>query len=68
MTSQIQAARRAPRGVVTEKPIPIRLLPAERAEVEAFAQSESRSLASFSRLMLLRGLADFRSKNAATSN
>lgn len=68
MTAPAPVVRRAPRGVVTEKPIPIRLLPAERAEVEAFAQSESRSLASFSRLMLLRGLADFRSKNAATSN
>ncbi|WP_084460983.1 hypothetical protein [Curvibacter gracilis] len=68
MTSQVQAARRSPRGVVTEKPIPIRLLPAERAEVAAIAQSESRSLASMSRLMLLRGLADFRAKNAATAN
>jgi hypothetical protein len=56
-------ARRSPRGVVTEKPIPIRLLPAERAEVMAGAEREARSTAAFSRLLLLRGLADYRQQN-----
>ena len=51
-------SRRAPNGVVTNKPIPIRLLPAERAAVEQLADREQRSLASTCRLVLLRGLAD----------
>ncbi|SOD25233.1 hypothetical protein SAMN05518800_1806 [Variovorax sp. YR752] len=50
--------RRAPNGVVTNKPIPIRLLPAERAKFEKLAEREQRSLASVCRLVLLRGLAD----------
>jgi len=47
---------RAPNGVVTKKPIPLRLLPEERAAVEALAAREQRSLASTCRLVLLRGL------------
>lgn len=61
-------ARRSPRGVVTEKPIPIRLLPAERAEVMAGAEREARSTAAFSRLLLLRGLADYRARGGSTSD
>ncbi|SDZ71290.1 hypothetical protein SAMN05518854_11766 [Variovorax sp. YR266] len=49
--------RRAPNGVISDKPIPIRLLPAERAKLEKMAEREQRSLASVSRLVLLRGLA-----------
>ena len=51
-------SRRAPNGVVSNKPIPIRLMPAERAAVERLAVLEQRSLASVCRLALLRGLAD----------
>ncbi|WP_218137556.1 hypothetical protein [Variovorax sp. YR266] len=43
--------------MISDKPIPIRLLPAERAKLEKMAEREQRSLASVSRLVLLRGLA-----------
>lgn len=49
-------ARRAPNGVVSEKPVVMRLSAAERARVERIAERESRSLGSTSRLLLLRGL------------
>lgn len=58
MKPALKPSRRAPNGVVTNKPIPIRLLPAERARVEMLAVREQRSLASVCRLALLRGLAD----------
>jgi len=60
-------ARRSPRGVVTEKPIPIRLLPDERAEVMAGAEREARTTAAFARLLLLRGLADYRAQSGSSS-
>ena len=58
MTLDTPHSRRAPNGVVTKKPIPLRLLPTERAAVEKLAEREQRSLASVCRLVLLRGLAD----------
>lgn len=56
--------RRAPRGVVTDKPVPVRFLPNERAELSAEAQADNRSLASFTRLMALRGFSDYRRQTA----
>lgn len=58
--------RRAPNGVLSDKPIPVRLLPAERNELEELAKREQRSLASVSRLVLLRGLADCRRTKTLT--
>ena len=58
MKSALKTARRAPNGVVTSKPIPMRLRPEERAQVEQWAKSEQRSLASVCRLMFLRGAAE----------
>lgn len=58
--------RRAPNGVLSDKPIPIRLLPSERSELVELAKREQRSLASVSRLVLLRGLADCRRTKTLT--
>jgi len=58
MTSAPKASRRSPNGVVSAKPIPMRLLPEERAEVQEWAAKEDRSLASVCRLMFLRGKAE----------
>jgi hypothetical protein len=49
---------RSPDGVVTNKPIYLRLLPEEHAKIEKLAKREQRSLSSVCRLALLRGLAD----------
>ena len=54
--------RRAPRGVVTDKPVPVRFMPEERTEFQRMAAADDRSLAAFTRLMALRGLADFKRK------
>lgn len=58
MKPDSQPPRRAPNGVVTNKPIPVRLLPAEREAIQDLAAREQRSLASVCRLVLLRGLAE----------
>jgi hypothetical protein len=55
MTSP-QGPRRAPAGVMSTKPVSLRLLPAERAQLEQLARREPRSLASLARLIYLEGL------------
>ena len=55
MTRSQKTAKRAPNGVVTDKPIPVRLMPEERQQFVAKAKGESRSTAAFTRLMALRG-------------
>lgn len=47
---------RAPNGVVTAKPIGLRLMREERDALEKIAIAEGRSLASQARLFLLEGL------------
>jgi hypothetical protein len=51
--------RRAPTGVVTNKPIPVRLLPDELQQLKGLAHREQRSLASVCRLALLQGLKQY---------
>ena len=53
-----KSSHRAPNGAVSNKPIALRLLPAELEQVKKIAAREQRSLASVARLALLRGLAD----------
>ncbi|MDF3821692.1 hypothetical protein P3G55_17440 [Leptospira sp. 96542] len=50
------AKRRSPIGVVSEKPIGLRLMQEEKARVVALAEAEVRSVASMSRLLVLKGL------------
>ena len=57
MTSTAPVTRQ-PKNSLSQ-PIPIRLLPPEIERVEKFAQQDSRSRASFMRLMLLRGLQSY---------
>lgn len=55
MTSP-KGPRRAPAGVMSSKPVSLRLLPAERIQLEQLARREPRSLASLARLIYLEGL------------
>ena len=55
MANPQTTAKRAPNSVVTDKPIPVRLMPDEREQFVAKAKGESRSTAAFTRLMALRG-------------
>lgn len=48
--------KRAPNGVLSRTPVALRLLKAEKAELEALAEREARSTAALARLLFLRGL------------
>jgi len=48
--------RRAPPGVMSSKTVSLRLLPAERAQLEQLGGEERRSLSSLARLIYLEGL------------
>ncbi|EER0851836.1 TPA: hypothetical protein ACQ8V2_003753 [Escherichia coli] len=51
---------RAPRGVMSNKPVAMRLLPAEIAELEALALDQNRSMSSMARIIFLNGITLFR--------
>ncbi|CUA05609.1 Uncharacterised protein [Escherichia coli] len=51
---------RAPRGVMSNKPVAMRLLPAEIAELEALALDQNRSMSSMARIIFLNGITFFR--------
>ncbi|MGR3754960.1 hypothetical protein [Edwardsiella anguillarum] len=51
---------RAPRGVMSNKPIAMRLLPAEIKELEEIALEQNRSFSSMARLIYLQGITTFR--------
>lgn len=53
---------RAPAGVLTAKPVALRLLAEERQALEEAALAESRSMASQARIFFLQGLAEFQRK------
>lgn len=55
---------RAPSGVLTAKPVALRLLVEERKALEEAAHTESRSMASQARIFFLQGLAEFHRKQA----
>lgn len=52
----IKGPRRAPVGVVTDKPISMRLLPDERRTLMRLSKRENRSMASMARRVYLAGL------------
>ncbi|KER01736.1 hypothetical protein QPK14_21055 [Photorhabdus temperata subsp. temperata] len=47
---------RIPRGFVSKNPVPIRLSPDERRELEMLAEKEGRSLSSMARIVHLVGM------------
>ena len=51
---------RAPRGVMSNKPVAMRLLPTEIAELEALALDQNRSMSSMARIIFLNGITLFR--------
>jgi hypothetical protein len=58
------AERRAPNGVVTARPLYIRLLPAELEKIKARAATEGRSLGNMGRLLILSALCEPRNNKA----
>ncbi len=51
--------RRAPAGVQVDKPILMRLLPAERKALQQHARRANSSMAGFARDMTLRGMSSY---------
>lgn len=51
---------RLPHGIAAKNPIPMRLSDEERAELEALAAKESRSISSMARLVCLHGIKTFK--------
>ncbi|MEQ5834206.1 hypothetical protein [Marinobacter sp. NFXS9] len=58
-------SHRAPTGVLTAKPIALRLLSEERSALEDAAIAEGRSMASQARIFFLQGLNDYQRKHSA---
>ena len=58
-------SRRAPVGVLTAKPIALRLLTEERTDLEQAALAEGRSLASQARIFFLKGLNEYQRNHSA---
>lgn len=55
---------RAPSGVVTSKPIGLRLMAEERDQLEAISITENRSMAAQARIFFLHGLKEYQAQNA----
>jgi len=65
VNSKPQPFQRAPDGVVTGKPVLMRLMPAERAHLERLADAANSSLSNFARRMYRAGLTQFESTGRA---
>ncbi len=52
--------RRAPTGMQSDKPVAVRFTPAEKQELIAIAQRESRTQGSMTRVIYLLGLEQFK--------
>ncbi|ABO60725.1 MULTISPECIES: hypothetical protein [pseudomallei group] len=53
---------RAPRGVLSDKPVYMRLMPDERRTLEELSVSQNRSTSSVARLIYLEGVEQYRAK------
>lgn len=64
MTKAKAPVTRSPRGVLSDKPVCVRLLPEERTKLERLAVSENRSVSSLARLVLLAGLEAYANRSS----
>jgi|AntDeeMetageno51_2_1112566.scaffolds.fasta_scaffold01464_5 hypothetical protein len=64
-TNKPNCSHRAPTGVLTAKPIALRLLREERSALEQASVAEGRSMASQARIFFLRGLNEYQRKPSA---
>lgn len=56
---------RAPNGVLTNKPIALRMLPEEIAKVSAMAARENRPMANMCRVLVLKAIAQLEQHKTA---
>lgn len=56
-TTPSATKRRAPKGVVTDKPVAVRFLPVEREELKELAAEQQRTLSAMTRIATMRGVA-----------
>lgn len=58
------ARPRSPNGVVSERPIALRLMPDELKQVQELAAAEKRPVANMCRLIVMQGIKTYRTKPA----
>lgn len=56
MNDERASTYRSPKGVLSEKPIGLRLMPHEREIVKRLADAQGRSMSSQARILILKGL------------
>jgi hypothetical protein len=59
MTDKKIPTRRSPRGVLSSKPVYMRLMPEERDQLEKLSALQNRSTSSVARLIYLEGIAGY---------
>jgi len=64
MTQAKTPRTRSPRGVLSDKPVCVRLLPEERQKLEQLAIKENRGMSSLARLLLIAGMAVYESRSS----
>lgn len=62
MISSRRRVKRAPKGVLADKPVYMRLMPSERAMLEELSSKLNRSASSVARLIFLEGAEHFTAK------
>lgn len=62
MTGKKIPTRRSPRGVLSSKPVYMRLMPEERDQLEKLSALQNRSTSSVARLIYLEGVAGYAAK------
>jgi hypothetical protein len=62
MTDKKIPTRRSPRGVLSSKPVYMRLMPEERDQLEKLSALQNRSTSSVARLIYLEGVARYAAK------
>lgn len=58
----VMPRKRAPHGVVTERPIALRLMPDELKQVQELAAAEKRPVANMCRLIVMQGIKAYRAQ------
>jgi len=66
MTATQFPKKRAPRGVLSDKPVYMRLMPAERHKLEQLSAVQNQSTSSVARLVFLEGIDQYESHVTAT--
>ncbi|WP_446325991.1 hypothetical protein [Burkholderia pseudomallei] len=68
MVNKKDPVRRSPRGVLSSKPVYMRLMPEERRTLEELSAAQNRSTSSVARMIYLEGVEQYRSKGSDSAD